>query len=609
MSRLPLIFCLWIFLGSWLLSPPARGQISESVHMEGVSVNVLPALQGDSIHGYLEHRFSIHNTSQEWRQVTVRIPHPNNSFSPYGDHYLADLSRSMAVAPGSSVEMSLFQPALRMGGSDAAVYIDGRLLENPLPIAYHPSSNRHYYGGGGRKTDTTLLASKKISGQFQVEEHRYHYGGSPPPPTAQFDPNTFLLPSHFYLARSNSAVTSWGRHWLSYSRYDGIILTAEEFDAMPAPVGEAVRRYVECGGVLVILGLSEIPTEWVDGRIDQAGLEVYHAGFGLCIAMPGDDVSCLSEQQRLYLRGHFENGAHPWGEFSRFSRGNANRDFPVTADVRLPIRGLFMVVLVFTILLGPVNFIVLKRKNKRIWIFWTLPAISFVACFMIFSYALLVTGWKSYTHVATVTILDENTERATTVGWVGFYSTTTPGDGLQFGYETELTPLGFRGRTSTACNMEWSSGQHLSSGWIAAQVPVHFAVRKSESAKQRLTFRKSGEALSVRNDLGKDIDTLVVADLDGKVYQAESIPAGSSVALSVTRHRPGGKDLRTVYSNLNRVSTIKELTRKPSDYLFPGSYVAIGEESVFLEEGLANLTSRESLALTFGIMKGAIDED
>ena len=49
-------------------------------------------------------------------------------------------------------------------------------------------------------------------------------------------------------------------------------------------------------------------------------------------------------------------------------------------------------------------------------------------------------GWQGYARIEGMTILDENEQRATSVGWLGLYTLTTPEGGLHFHPDTELTP-------------------------------------------------------------------------------------------------------------------------------------------------------------------------
>ncbi len=72
--------------------------------------------------------------------------------------------------------------------------------------------------------------------------------------------------------------------------------------------------------------------------------------------------------------------AGPWqvggsGHYRR-STYEANVKFPVIEDIGIPVKGLFLLMLLFVLAIGPINLMVLARKKRRIWLLWTTPVIS-----------------------------------------------------------------------------------------------------------------------------------------------------------------------------------------------------------------------------------------
>src|SRR5262249_7915405 len=187
--------------------------------------------------------------------------------------------------------------------------------------------------------------------------------------------------------------------------------------------------------------------------------------------------------------------------------------------------------------IGPVNLVVLSRKKRRIWMLWTVPVISLLTCVAVFGYMLLVEGWEGHLRTEGVTILDESAHRATTLGWTGFYSPFTPSDGLSFGADTELSPqieddYSYRSG-GTARTIDWTSEQHLGTGWASARTPAHFMVRKSEKREERVTVdREAGGTLAMVNGLGEEIAQFWYADEQGRIHTAGPVPAGSQAALT-----------------------------------------------------------------------------
>jgi hypothetical protein len=346
------------------------------------------------------------------------------------------------------------------------------------------------------------------------------------------------------------------------------------------------------------------------------------------------------------------------------SSTDANRQFPVVNEVGVPVGGMFVLMILFTIAIGPVNIWLLGRKDRRMWMLWTVPSISLVTCFAVFGYMVISEGWQGHLRSEGITLLDEVTHRATTFGWTAFYAPLTPGDGLHFSPDTELIwqkasgPwYGGGGGNRASCTMGWTQDQHLASGWVSARVPSHFKLRKSETRRERLGVTRGKEgALLALNGLGADVHKLWLADEKGQVYAADEIPAGSQVALTLQKEVPSVKAARASYSGL--VSTNAWLTggsitpmpgggvpgrpgvtmkavpapavktpmpargglgpmtatppppttylnpaKDPVPFLGPLTYVAVLDGAPFIEDGLRNAKDRKCHSIVIGTLK------
>jgi hypothetical protein len=122
--------------------------------------------------------------------------------------------------------------------------------------------------------------------------------------------------------------------------------------------------------------------------------------------------------------------------------------------------------LAFVIIIGPVNIIYLSRHKRRTQMLWTIPAISFATTLLVFAYSLLHEGITPDTRIVGMTVLDQTSHHAVTIGGTAFYCPLTPSGGLHFDFETEATPLIRIGYGSgTAREVDWTQSQHLGRGW------------------------------------------------------------------------------------------------------------------------------------------------
>src|SRR5262249_16343464 len=209
----------------------------------------------------------------------------------------------------------------------------------------------------------------------------------------------------------------------------------------------------------------------------------------------------------------------------------------VIDDIRVPIRGMVLIMFLFVVAIGPVNLLVLARLKRRTWLLWTVPAISFVTCLIVFTYSLLSEGVTPDVRTERFTVLDQVTRRAASVGTTAFYCPLTPSQGLFFEGETEATPLVglWDYRAGSERQMDWTRSQHLERGWITARVPAHFRLRKSALRRERIQLNYADR--TVMNGLGARVQSLWLADSKGQIYTAREIAAGQTAHLSVATGR------------------------------------------------------------------------
>lgn len=573
-----------------------------------IEIMELETPRAGSVHGYAAYRFTIANrSSSKAHTVTLRLPHEASGMSVIA-------TERVEVAPGTVTTVALLQPPLPMDGRNLGIEIDDR---SQKAIAFAPSS--HMLGG---YRSTCILTSKIMTRPFQ---------------DATVDIDRSGIVEEAEVENSDLPVSQWATSWLAYSRYDAVVVSGDDFTAMPPAVREAVMRYIACGGNLLIAGRIDVSKHWqkradpnpravtvvtIGGRRVRVGvgLDHYAIGFGECVNVP-EGIKDVSRGQWVGLFTIWQHTARQ--QYTTHSIRDANRVFPVVEDLRIPTRGMFAAMLAFAVLAGPVNLIVLTRLRRRTWMFWTVPAASLVTCVAIFLYSFIAEGWDGHTRTAAMTILDQRNHRAATVGWTAFYSPMTPGGGLHFGGETEVTPQWRAGYDEDyyrysrreqprrgELRVDWTSDQHLQGAWVSARVPVHFSVRKAETRRERLNVTVADDgSITVVNGLGARITALYLADASGRIHTASAIEPGAQAALEAPAARSGPvrsqgpTDLQSllaagpVYSprcNANALSHI----------LPPNCYAAGLEGAPFVEAALDGAQQGKSRSVVYGILGG-----
>jgi hypothetical protein len=607
---------LLLLAGWFVLAAPARA----SVVFGDIVVSPEPVPAGDSKHGYIEYGVSVTNRSaREAHEVTLTIP--KNKYST-PDHHIRSIFRSVQVGPSSTVRVALLQPAMTLAEQGLQVAIDGRIQPQDVSIALHNDRSEWNVHYGASYNAPFILVSRRVSPNFEAlsgartdgwtwlrkgekpsEEGREAPRGPIPAGGGAEAPTT-----GFQWYRAETPVTAWSTSWLGYSCYDGVVVTAADVGDMPLGVRSAVEQYVECGGTLVVLGPWQVPASWEQGQTRDKST-IYYTGFGECLVSRETDPEKWGRKDWHALAISWSGSAVPFQKVRTVA--DANQLFPVVENLSIPVRGLFILMLLFVVLIGPVNLFTLSKKKRKIWLLWTVPAISLVTCGVVLGYMIVSEGWHGHARAEGLTVLDETSRRAATLGWTGFYSPLTPGDGLHFGADTELTPQlathGYYRRSGgSARTLDWTHDQHLATGWVTARVPAHFMLRKSEARRERVTVHRGRDgSLRLVNGLGADIDRLWLASKRGTIYTAAHVPAGGKAVLV---RRP---ELGTAAGEVDTLRTFfrgdwttldQTLTTAPRDHLRPGCYVAALDGAPFIEPGLKG-SGRQARSVVYGIMK------
>jgi hypothetical protein len=392
--------------------------------------------------------------------------------------------------------------------------------------------------------------------------------------------------------RSELEASGWSESWLAFTAFDLVVLSRGDLAAMNAAQQSALWSYVEAGGGLAVLGLTELPKAWqsaVSKTANTARTGKSNAGFGQCLLVNAASITGLDRIQVDAMRELARECGQVWQSMP--TEGNANSEFPVIEDARIPVRGIVFIMLAFILVVGPLNIFFCARANNRIAMLWTIPLISFVTCAVVFGYSLMSEGITPTTRTEAVTILDQMSHRATTLARQAFYTPLTPGDGLRYSHDTEVTPLvdvnRYNGGNSR--ELELSQSQHLVRGWVTARVPAHFALRKSETRRERLQVQRLPDGrVTVLNGLGADIQTLWLRDDKGRLFKGVGLKAGLNVAMQAEKGDAFSPASSTaaLYQG-SWVQAHEALMTGPANQIRPNTYLAVLAEAPFIETGLA----------------------
>jgi hypothetical protein len=194
-------------------------------------------------------------------------------------------------------------------------------------------------------------------------------------------------------------------------------------------------------------------------------------------------------------------------------------------------RGFSLVLItIFVIAVGPVNYIYYARRGQIRKLLKTVPAISMAFCGLIAGYFLLTEGFAKKGGSISVTRLDEQTNKAITFAQHFLISGLYPSGGFHFGRETYLRPL-FMDRNDP---VQATLGKELviTRGLFRPKIPLQYLTIKPHTTRERLLV--AADVKSARNGFELPVKAVAVYR-DGNYFAGGAAASGGEVALAPTK--------------------------------------------------------------------------
>jgi hypothetical protein len=306
----------------------------------------------------------------------------------------------------------------------------------------------------------------------------------------------------------------------------------------------------------------------------------------------------------------------------------------------VPVYAFLILMTLVTIVIGPVNYIVLRRRRQVYMLLLTIPALALATSLTLFGYSLLAHGFDVKSRTRSLTFLDQRRDTAVAVSRVALFAGLAPSDGLSFSPETAVVPIWSSEDAITGGRVVWGGKQTFAGGWFRSRTRAQFYTATHRPQRGHLEMTAAGEGvLRVANGLEWDIRSALITNKDGVLYHVGELPAGAEgtarsadpadlmeVARQFRENAPDGP-LSTSYGsspygygygyhygygynidqftpNEGRIekmfATFQQSTHDTQKLLQPNSYLAILEENPGVEAGLEDTTERNGFHVVLG---------
>ena len=648
------------------LESPVRAATGDQVQLEGHDLQVFVDYRwvGTMYGGYYPLRIQVLNEGPDCL-LTFR-------FTPFREQELPVVERKdLPVASGSKATITLSVPMVgRDGLGDLEVERDGEQLDQlsrRISLSY-PDRDR-------RSLRTSVLVISPVPVQMTSLEMGVSLRQSRPDRRGALDHlviEPIMLPGA----------------WSDYTGIDFVMIPLKTLAALESDKRSAILHWVQTGGTLVIYETGEPanvsqqlqtlidlpePRRWLPA--DPRGwVSIGYQHQTNVFEEPTPEVM-LDEQAgwkrsdqtfahtgyllgRIYAFRHnpFPGTPSDWSWWmgtvpeglanfeSRHGvlprRSNANFfNFLIPGVTSVPIYAFLVLMTLFTIVIGPLNYIFLRRRKRTYLLLLTIPVIAFVTSLTLFLYSTLAYGFSVTSRSRSLTVLDQRTNTAVSLGRISLFAGMSPSGGLKFSPNTAIfpmwAPLQFGQSQFESGRVVWGEKQELTDGWLRSRTRTQFTTVQHRTERGRLEIEAAGDGrLTISNGLEWDIEAILWRDEAGNFYLGNALGAGNTGELTfvpssmlntelkafqevlernekleVPDDIEEGKDhveLGVMESRIQQFLRIKDYENKDTtlpgapDILGKRSYVAILAERPGIELGLEDTDERAGYHLLLG---------
>ncbi|UUO09117.1 hypothetical protein M4951_12570 [Blastopirellula sp. J2-11] len=276
---------------------------------------------------------------------------------------------------------------------------------------------------------------------------------------------------------------------------------------------------------------------------------------GLVVAIEGSPFPGDTRQWKDLLD---RVGSDRWMWFQRngLSQLRENQhywQFMIPGVGQAPVTSFQFLISLFVIVIGPVNYFLLRSAGRLNWIIVTVPVGAAMVTMALVGFALFSDGFGVKLRTRGITLLDQRSGDAVTWSRQAYYAGLAPSSGFTFPrsaavFEINQLPSD-RGQDHVLVVSD--DAQHLKRGYFRSRVTHQMLVVQPNKTELKLAITEQGDALVVENLLGVDVSMVVITGKDDKhLYTATDLKAGEKRTLTYSTPKTAG-EIRSLLSGFD----------------------------------------------------------
>ena len=556
--------------------------ICNAAGFKDISIERLPSLFDAHVPGsYQSNTYRLQNNGEKPANVAIREQ------VVYSHSITYARTRSMALAPMTTAYLSLYSPQFQKDIS--------------------PRRGPHYYlreancdiaiNGSRQKLPDELL---HLSNVASYSGHLLLGLVSPSIPINEYKTLLGFIHEHDLVSVAASPVEQWPAHVREYTGLISVWVSSE--DKIRAEVRQALDDFVHLGGSLIVIVPPEAAWPLTDVP-ETANGHVRKLGFGHVVTLRPitmqnraplnaliQRLNAEDRTKRNMIFNERERNQYPaLGTLRGFAVGKGELNHIVFPDKILqtpphsiPLFALFLVMAVFGVIIGPLNYWYLQRKGKQLLLIFTTPVISIIFCLFVFLFITLYEGWNSHGAACGFTLLDQTEHHADTYASVVMDAAFRPSGGFTFSAD-ELVVFKGDGKIDVLD----APGQTIASSVMKPRVPLKYTIKRTEPRREQLDIVFRGDKATVTNGLGVEVESLVILSYDNFIFRHDQpLSPGESITLDgmLSDQTPSQVNLPQIATMLFEETEAQ--VPYTADWLKKGQYIAKTNEPIFYSTGM-----------------------
>jgi len=513
---------------------------------------------GNAHGGYYPIRIRLTNRADD-RTLTFR-------FTP--SEQLPSVERTIRADQNATLQFTLSVPMVGQGSyGQLSILQDGREIKDLTRQISLPGVE---YGGFER---TALLVVSSANVDCRAFEDAVDRSGSTMS-AVTMGGSAMTRTSDHQVVSSESLPD----RWIDYSGLDMVAISLDALAELDRERRDAVLGWTHTGGRLLVFDVGEpaaeserlaellqIPVgadEWTAAdparrRVSRVVTQESHRQpkpdsawlaqsqtfshrallVGEVYAFPKDPFPGTARDWAWFL-GTIKDRQHQWtqrhGISARLPQSHSEFiSFLIPGVQGVPVYAFLALMTVFTIVIGPLNYLVLLRRRRLYLMLLTIPTIALVTTVSLFAYSAVAHGFSVQSRSRSLTVLDQRHKTSVTFNRLALYAGLAPSAGLTFSPETAVFPIHAPGSSFESRHLDWTETQSLTSGWLKSRTRTQFLTVTHRTARGRITIEPpENNRMNIANGLEWDLEAILVADATGQLYWGTDLAAGAGTRLT-----------------------------------------------------------------------------